>query len=176
MFGPYLHVFTLKFLALRKTGFSPIKNTSQLFFDFCLPLFYETFQCRLLQYFQKNLNWFFTHENFKKMASKVAHIGPNFFFTVQPTTHRPELIINMCQDTPICCFKSLWSIILSCFSFDVRFSYYCGSMKANLRRIMVAFHYLDIVYSVNNIEVKIDLSGQNKPLHSISRTSCAPEI
>ena len=37
-------------------------------------------------------------------------------------------------------FKSLWSIILSCFSFDVRFSYYCGNMKANLRQIMVAFY------------------------------------
>jgi hypothetical protein len=32
-------VLTLKFLALKKTGFSPVKNTSQNFFDFCLPLF-----------------------------------------------------------------------------------------------------------------------------------------
>ena len=35
MSGPDLHVFTLKFLA----GFSPIKNTFEIFFDFCLPLF-----------------------------------------------------------------------------------------------------------------------------------------
>ena len=28
--GPDLHVFTLKFLALKKTGFSLIKNTSQI--------------------------------------------------------------------------------------------------------------------------------------------------
>ena len=68
-------------------------------------------------------------------------------------------------------------MILSCFSFDVRFSYYCGNMKANLRQINNNGCFpLDILYSVNNIEVKIDLSGQNKPLHSISRTSCAPEI
>ena len=45
MSGPDLHVFTLKFLALTKTVFSPIKNTFQNFFDFCLPLFYATFQC-----------------------------------------------------------------------------------------------------------------------------------
>ena len=45
MSGSDLHVFTLKFLALNKTGFSPIKNTFQIFFDFCLPLFYATFQC-----------------------------------------------------------------------------------------------------------------------------------
>ena len=45
MSGPDLHVFTLKFLALKKTVFSPIKNTFQNFFDFCLPLFYATFQC-----------------------------------------------------------------------------------------------------------------------------------
>jgi hypothetical protein len=34
MSGPDLHVFTLKFLAIKKTGFSPIKNTFQFFFDF----------------------------------------------------------------------------------------------------------------------------------------------
>ena len=33
---------TLKFLALKKTSFSPVKNTSQICFDFCLPLFYAT--------------------------------------------------------------------------------------------------------------------------------------
>ena len=43
MSGPDPHVFALKFLAL-KNGFSPIKNTFQNFFDFCLPLFYATFQ------------------------------------------------------------------------------------------------------------------------------------
>ena len=45
--GPDLHVFTLKFLALKKTSFPSIKNTFQNFFDFCLPLFYATFQCGL---------------------------------------------------------------------------------------------------------------------------------
>ena len=36
-------VITLKFLALKKTAFSPVKNTFQNFFDFFLPLFYATF-------------------------------------------------------------------------------------------------------------------------------------
>ena len=45
MSGPDLHVFTLKFLALKTTGFSPIKDTSQFFLDFCLHLFYAIFQC-----------------------------------------------------------------------------------------------------------------------------------
>ena len=45
MSGPDLHVFTLKFLALKKLVFPP-KNTFQKVFDFCLPLFYATFQFR----------------------------------------------------------------------------------------------------------------------------------
>ena len=45
MSGPDLHVFTLKFLALKITGFSPIKKTFWNYFDFCLPLLYATFQC-----------------------------------------------------------------------------------------------------------------------------------
>ena len=34
----YIEIFSPK-----KTGFSPVKNTSQIFFDFFLPLFYGTF-------------------------------------------------------------------------------------------------------------------------------------
>ena len=36
----YTQIFSPK-----KTGFPPMKNTFQIFFDFCLPLFYLTFQC-----------------------------------------------------------------------------------------------------------------------------------
>jgi hypothetical protein len=39
MSGPDLHVFTLKFLALKETGFSPIKNTFQIG-HFCNVLLY----------------------------------------------------------------------------------------------------------------------------------------
>ena len=44
MSGPDLHVFTLKFLALKKLVPPPIKNTFQNCLDFCLPLVYATFQ------------------------------------------------------------------------------------------------------------------------------------
>ena len=47
----YTQVFSPK-----KTGFPPVKNTSQSFFDFCLPLFYATFQCGPYNIFKKNLN------------------------------------------------------------------------------------------------------------------------
>ena len=38
----YTQIFSPK-----KTGSSTIKNTFQKFFDFCLPLFCATFQCRI---------------------------------------------------------------------------------------------------------------------------------
>ena len=47
----YTQIFSPK-----KTGFSPIKSTSQTFFDFCLPLFYATFQCGPYNIFKKTLN------------------------------------------------------------------------------------------------------------------------
>ena len=59
MSGSDLYVFTLKFLALKK-GFSPIKNTFQMFFDFCLPLFYATFQCGRFSVFKKIVKKFLT--------------------------------------------------------------------------------------------------------------------
>ena len=43
MSGPDLHVFTLKFLALKKPGFSPIKNTFQFFLTFVYPYSMQLF-------------------------------------------------------------------------------------------------------------------------------------
>ena len=63
-------VLTLKLLALTKSGFPPVKNTSKFFFDFCLPLFYATFQCEPYNIFRKNLNYFFAHENLRKTGLK----------------------------------------------------------------------------------------------------------
>ena len=68
----YTQIFSPK-----KTGFSPVKNSSQFFFDFCLPLSYATFQCGPYNIFKKSLNKFFAHENLKKRASKVAHNRPS---------------------------------------------------------------------------------------------------
>ena len=78
--GPDLHVLTLNSLAL-KNWFFPHENYILIFFDFCLPLFYATFQ-----YFQKNFELIFVHKNFKRRASKVAHNRPRPFFPrPQPT-------------------------------------------------------------------------------------------
>ena len=49
-------VLTLKFLALKITSFSLVKNSSQNFFDFCLSLFYATFHCGPYNFFKKFLN------------------------------------------------------------------------------------------------------------------------
>ena len=56
----YTQIFSSK-----KTGFPPVKNTSQIFFYFCLPLFYATFQCGRYNIFKKKFNLFFAHENIK---------------------------------------------------------------------------------------------------------------
>ena len=44
MSGSDLHVIYTQIFSPKKTGFSTIKNAFQNFFDFCLPLFYATFQ------------------------------------------------------------------------------------------------------------------------------------
>jgi hypothetical protein len=53
-------VLTLKILALKRTGFSPVKYTSQNSIDFFLLLFYATFQCG-------------PYNIFKKKKKKIAH-------------------------------------------------------------------------------------------------------
>ena len=50
MSGPDLHVFTVKFLALNKTGFPPVKDTSQIFFNL------YSMQLSVFNIFKKNLN------------------------------------------------------------------------------------------------------------------------
>ena len=53
MSGPDLHVFTLKFLNLKKIDFSPKITFQMFFFDFC-NTFYATFQWKPLNIFLKN--------------------------------------------------------------------------------------------------------------------------
>jgi hypothetical protein len=48
-------VITLKFLALKETGFPPVKNTSQKSFDFILC----NFLVRTTQYFHKKFKFIF---------------------------------------------------------------------------------------------------------------------
>jgi hypothetical protein len=48
-----------------------------------------------LQYFQKKLNQFFAHENFKNGPQKLLIIGPNLFFSQSSPAHSPELIFHI---------------------------------------------------------------------------------
>ena len=75
----YIEIFSPK-----KTGFSPVKNTSQNCFYFFLPLFYATFQCGPYNIFNKILNLFFIHENIKNGPQKLLIIGPKLFSQVRP--------------------------------------------------------------------------------------------
>ena len=91
MFGPNLHVFTLKDLAL-KTGFSPIKNTFQTFLTFVYLYSMQLFSAHPKIFWKTFSNHFFVHRNFKKWASKVAHNRHRpFYFTVQP---RPQPTVH----------------------------------------------------------------------------------
>ena len=77
-----LHVFALKFLALKTTGFSPIKILTKIFLTYSIELFRADPKICI---FKKNLNQFFVHRNFKKQATKVANNWPgHFYFTLQP--------------------------------------------------------------------------------------------
>ena len=67
----YIEMFSPK-----KTGFSPLKNISQNYFDFFLPLF--NFSVWKLQYFQKN--FFLPMKTLKNKPQKLFIIGPKLFF------------------------------------------------------------------------------------------------
>ena len=72
MSGPDLYVLTVVFLALKKTGFSPEKNTSKKKkYLFSMQLF--SADGKILK--KKNLNLLFGHENMKKLPSKVGYFG-----------------------------------------------------------------------------------------------------
>ena len=82
MSGPDLYVLTVVFLALKKTGFSEKKNSSQKKLIFFLPFFYATFQCGRYNVFKF---FFSAHKNWKKPPKKVAylvHLG--VFKSLQP--------------------------------------------------------------------------------------------
>ena len=110
-------VLTFKFLALRN-WFFPRKKYFLNFFDFCLLLFYATFQWGPYNFFKKIPNYFLTHENFKKWASKVPHNRPKPFFSqsgLKFIAHSQELIfhiINMSQDSSVSLFVVLGHMVM----------------------------------------------------------------
>ena len=70
----YTQVFSPK-----KTGFPPVKNTSQSH----LPLFYAIFSVRTLQYFQKKFKLFFSHQ--KCCLIFLFYIYAMQLFSADPT-------------------------------------------------------------------------------------------
>ena len=98
MSGPVLHVFTLKFLALKKTVFFTFSGSKKIFWNFFYIFYYATFQCGRYGIFKKKFKNFFDPEKLKKPLKKVAHnrLKP-FYYTVQPrpTAHSPKLIFRI---------------------------------------------------------------------------------
>ena len=87
---PDLFVLTVVFLALKKFGFSEIRNSSPLIFYF--------FNLFSMQFFSADATmfsifFFFDHKKLKKSPQKVAHNRPRpFFFSAAPTAQNcPEL-------------------------------------------------------------------------------------
>jgi hypothetical protein len=87
-FGPLL--ITVLFLALKKTGFSKKKNSSQKKNIFFLPFFYATFQCGRYNVFKFFFFFFFDHKKLKKPPSKVAHNRPKPFLRQSSPGHSPQ--------------------------------------------------------------------------------------
>ena len=73
-------LLTLKFLALKKTCFSPRKNTSRNFLTFLNLYSMQLFSADATNFLKSNSNLLFLHENIKKRASKVAHNPLQTFF------------------------------------------------------------------------------------------------
>ena len=70
MSGPDLHVFTLKFLALKKPGFSPIKYFSNILMTFVYLYSMQLFSSDPQIFSKKFWIDFFLHKNFKKTGLK----------------------------------------------------------------------------------------------------------
>jgi hypothetical protein len=97
-------VLTLKFLALKKTGFSPVKNTSKNVLDFFYLYSMQLFSAEATIFSKKILSLFFVHENIKKRASKIPHNPPQTFFSqVWPAAQTSqELILHIYVPRLIC--------------------------------------------------------------------------
>ena len=96
----YIEIFSPK-----KTGFSPVKNTSLNFLWLVFTFILCNFSVQTLQYFQKTSNLFFAREK-KKGPQKLLITAPNFFFhKYGPAAQtNPEFIfhiINVSQDSSV---------------------------------------------------------------------------
>ena len=85
----FLVVATVKFLALKNTDFSPMKNTSQNFHLYSMqPLSADLTICS--KKFEVN---FLPTKNLKNGPQKLLIIGPDLFF--HSPAHSPELIFHI---------------------------------------------------------------------------------
>ena len=94
----FLVVATVKFLALKKYGFFPMKNTSQNFHLYSMQPF-STDLTICSKKFEVN---FLPTKNLKNGPQTLLIIGPDLFF--HSPAHSPELIfhiMNMSQDTSV---------------------------------------------------------------------------
>ena len=94
---PDLHVHIyIQIFSPKNNWFSPIKNTFQNVFDFCLPLFYATLQCGPWNIFKIFwINFLSIKTLKKKLASKVVHNRPYYFISQSsPADHSPQPRIN----------------------------------------------------------------------------------
>jgi hypothetical protein len=105
-------VLTLNFLALKKTVFPPVKNTSL----FSLQLFSAD-----ATIFSKKFEFIFAPENIKKRTSKVAHNQPQTFFSQYwpGCPNQPRIDFSYYKYVPrlicliICVVNSLGSFFLA---------------------------------------------------------------
>ena len=95
MSGAYLHVFTLKFLALKKLVFSPHKKCFPKFFWLLFTFILCNFSVRTLKYFQKK-NWinFLSIKTLKNWPQKLLIIGPDPFISQSSPDRSPQPRIN----------------------------------------------------------------------------------
>ena len=93
---------TLKFLALKKNGFSEKKKSSQKKKIFFFTFFLCKFSVRTLKCFQFFFFFFLPTKSLKNLPQKLLIIGPNLLFhsPAQPTANSPKSIFYIIKNVP----------------------------------------------------------------------------
>ena len=90
MSGPDLHAYTLKFWAIKKTGFSPINNTFQNFLTFVYLYSMQLFSADPTIFSKKFEINFLLIKTLKNGPQKLLIIDPNLFFSQSSPAHSPH--------------------------------------------------------------------------------------
>jgi hypothetical protein len=94
-------VLTLKLLALKKPVFSPVKNPSHFFLTFVYLYSMQLFSADPTIFSKNFLINFLPMKTLKNRPQKLLIIGPNLFFTVQPSP-QPKIDILYYKYVPRC--------------------------------------------------------------------------